>query len=222
MGVKLFRRLWTSPVIVVSTGYRRCMRWDLLFDDLESQLDQEQRDEERALALESERLRLGRLTLRDRIAAMSSPDDPGAREVRLQMHGGRVVQVRPLSFGRDWLSAELRGAAEPAAQCVVPLGAVAAVLPSTSQLDASIEPLPESAARLAERIGLPFVLRDLCRRRAGVAVLTSDGAHHGTIDRVGRDHLDLALHDPGAPRREREVRGYRIIPFERLVLVTFR
>ena len=39
------------------------MRWDQLFDDLESQLDQEQRDEERALALEEERLRLGRLTL---------------------------------------------------------------------------------------------------------------------------------------------------------------
>ena len=222
MGVKQFARLWTTAVIVRSTGYRRCMRWDLLFDDLESQLDREQRDEERALAIESERLRLGRLTLRDRIAALSGAAEHGSRKVRLELHGGRVVQVRPLSFGRDWLSAELCGANEPAAQCVVPLGAVAAVLPSGSQLDASIEPLPESAARLAERIGLPFVLRDLCRRRAGISVLTSDGAHHGTIDRVGRDHLDLALHEPGAPRREREVSGYRIIPFERLVLVTFR
>jgi hypothetical protein len=48
-------------------------------DDLESQLDQEQRDEERALALEEERLRLGRLTLRDRLIAMSGDcgDGPG-------------------------------------------------------------------------------------------------------------------------------------------------
>ena len=51
------------------------MRWDLLFDDLESQLDQEQRDEERALALEEERLRLARLTLRDRLTALSRADE---------------------------------------------------------------------------------------------------------------------------------------------------
>ena len=198
------------------------MRWELLFDDLESQLDQEQRDEERALAIESERLRLGRLTLRDRITAMSRSGELGTAEVRLELHGGRVVQLRPLAFGRDWVSGELPDAAAPAAQCILPLGAVAAVLPGRSQLDASLEALPESTARLAERIGLPFVLRDLCRRRAGVTVLTSDGSHHGTIDRVGRDHLDLALHEPGAPRRERDVRGYRMVPFERIVLVTFR
>jgi hypothetical protein len=198
------------------------MRWDLLFDDLESQLDHEQREEERALAIESERLRLGRLSLRDRVTAMARATEPGGALVRLELQGGRIVQVRPLSFGRDWLSAELRDAPAAGEQCIVPLGAVSAVLPGRSQLEASLEPLPESTARLAERIGLPFVLRDLCRRRAGVSVETADGTHHGTIDRVGRDHLDLALHEPGTPRREREVRGYRIIPFDRLVLVTFR
>lgn len=198
------------------------MRWDLLFDDLESQLDREQREEERALAIESERLRLGRLSLRDRITAMSRDTEHGAAEVRLELHGGRVVQVRPMSFGRDWLSAELRDTRASPGQCIVPLAAVAAVLPGRAQLEASLEPLPESTARLAERIGLPFVLRDLCRRRAGVTVEAADGAHHGTIDRVGRDHLDLALHEPGTPRRESDVRGYRIVPFDRLVLVTFR
>ena len=46
------------------------MRWDRLFDDLESQPDHEQREEERALALETERLRIGRLGLRERLTAM--------------------------------------------------------------------------------------------------------------------------------------------------------
>jgi hypothetical protein len=54
-----------------------------------------------------------------------------------------------------------------------------------------------------------------------VRITTLDGIVHGTIDRVARDHLDLALHEQGAPRREREVQGYRIVPFARVLLVEF-
>jgi hypothetical protein len=200
------------------------MRWDRLFDDLESQLDHEQQEEERALALESERLRIGRLGLRDRLSAIAAAGgDAGA--VRIELVGGSVVQVRPAAFGRDWMSGHLGGPGSDAtrpSQCVVPIGAIAAVLPGPHQLEASLDPVPEGASRLAERIGLAFVLRDLGRRRLGVEVTTLDGRHHGTIDRVARDHLDLALHEPGAPRRERDVHGYRMVPFERLVLVSFR
>jgi hypothetical protein len=198
------------------------MRWDLLFGDLEAQLDQEQRDEERALAVEEERLRLGRLTLRDRLTAMMRADAADMDSaVRLELIGGRSLVLRPLAFGRDWMSAavvEVRGSG---AQCIVPMAAIAAVLPSRSQLDPSLQPVPESSARLAERIALPFVLRDLCRRRSAVRITTLDGIVHGTIDRVARDHLDLALHEPDAPRREREVQGYRIVPFARVLLVEF-
>ncbi|MDQ2661325.1 MAG: hypothetical protein M3Y52_05570 [Actinomycetota bacterium] len=198
------------------------MRWDLLFDDLESQLDQEQRDEERALAIEEERLRLGRLTLRDRLTAMSraNGDDP-VGGIRLELRGERVLEVRPQTFGRDWMSAAVRGVANTAAQCIVPFAAIAAIHPSRSQLEPSLVPSPEASTRLAERIGLSFVLRDLCRRRLAVHLTTEDGRLHGTIDRVARDHFDLALHEPGSPRRDREVRGYRIVPLERLVLVEF-
>ena len=197
------------------------MRWDLLFDDLESQLDREQRDEERALAIESERLRLGRLTLRDRLTAISRATDDGDVIVRVELHGGVVMALRPLAFGRDWMSAESRAAGRRSRQCVVPLAAIAAVLPSRSQLDPSLEPVPESSARLAERIGLPFVLRDLCRRRTPVRLTTVDGVVHGTLDRVARDHVDLALHEPDSPRREREVQGYRIVPLARVLLIEF-
>ena len=44
------------------------MRWDNLFDDLESQLEQELDAEDIDLLAEEERLRLGRLGLRDRSA----------------------------------------------------------------------------------------------------------------------------------------------------------
>ena len=64
---------------------------------------------------------------------------------------------RPGASGRvrsrlDERSARRCGAT-PAAQCVVPIGAIAAVLPGRPQLEASLEPQPESTARLAERIG---------------------------------------------------------------------
>jgi hypothetical protein len=196
------------------------MRWDMLFDDLESQLDREQRDEERALALESERLRLARLGLRDRLMAMAAADEDGAG-VRVELAGGRTVHLRPTTFGRDWVSGALVGRGD-AAQCVVPTASLAALCAGRRQVDQSLAPMPLPSARVAERIGLAFVLRDLSRRRAAVDVETLDGRHHGTIDRVGLDHLDLALHEPGVPRRAREVRGYRLVPFGRLVLVAFR
>jgi hypothetical protein len=198
------------------------MRWDLLFDDLESQLDQEQRDEERALAVEEERLRLGRLTLRDRLSAMArvAGDDP-APSIRIELRGGRTLDLRPLSFGRDWMSATVHGSARNDGQCIVPLAAIAAILPTRAQLERSLAPSAESSTRLAERLGLPFVLRDLCRRRTPVHVTTDDGRLHGTLDRVARDHIDLALHEPGTPRRDRDVHGYRIVPLDRIVVVDF-
>jgi hypothetical protein len=59
-----------------------------------------------------------------------------------------------------------------------------------------------------------FVVRDLVRRRVAVSVhLTQGRMLTGTVDRAGADHLDLALHDPGSPRRAGEVTGYRIVPF---------
>jgi hypothetical protein len=196
------------------------MRWEMLFDDLESQLDREQRDEERALALESERLRLARLGLRDRLMAMAAADEDGAG-VRVALAGGRTVHLRPTTFGRDWVSGPLAGRSD-AAQCVVPIAALAAISAGRRQVEESLAPAPLPSARVAERIGLAFVLRDLSRRRIAVEVETLDGRHHGTIDRVGLDHLDLALHEPGTPRREREVRGYRLVPFGRLVAITVR
>ncbi|GAA4060816.1 hypothetical protein [Agromyces indicus] len=194
------------------------MRWDQLFDDLESQLDREQREEERVLALESERLRMARLSLRERIMALAAAD--GERGgIRLELAGGCTLLVQPTTFGRDWLSGHLvvQGGRS---QCIVPMDAIAAVAAGRRQVDESLTRVPESATRIAERIGLAFVLRDLGRRRLPVDLESLDGRHHGTIDRVGLDHLDLALHEPGTPRRERDVRGYRLVPFARVVAVT--
>ena len=198
------------------------MRWDNLFDDLESQLEQELGAEEGDLLAEEERLRLGRLTLRDRVIAMARPSEGASEQVKLALRDGSVVTVSVGSVGRDWIVGELIGARR--GSCVVPLTAVAGVLPTPAQLARSVaaEPVVEPAVSLSARLGLAFVLRDLCRRRAAVELSTaSEERLHGTIDRVGRDHLDLAEHEAGVPRRAAAIGRIRILPFAELVLVRF-
>ena len=59
---------------------------------------------------------------------------------------------------------------------------------------------------------LTIALRDLSRRRASVE-LRCPAPLHGTIDRVARDHLDLAIHEAGTTRHPRHVVGVELVPF---------
>ncbi len=197
------------------------MRWDNLFDDLESQLEQELGAEDIDLLAEEERLRLGRLGLRDRLRALmavASADD----SLRLVLVDGSRISLAIGAVGRDWIAGELSGDGQRGASCVIPIAAISGCLPTPEQTVTSVDGGTEpGVGSLAGRLGLPFVLRDLCRRRAALQVRTTRELLHGTIDRVGRDHLDLAEHDPGVARRERAVRAIRLLPLAELVLVRF-
>ena len=215
------------------------MRWDNLFDDLEGQLEHELNAEELDLRAEEERLRLGRLSLRDRLTSLagirgsgsrgsgsrgsgavgSGAGGSGAGILRVALLSGETITLRPTTFGRDWLAADLLDAPGLGAQCVLPLSAIAGVIVSAHEVPASLAAEPDRTARLVDRIGLSFVLRDLCRRRASLDVHTRTGLLTGTIDRVGRDHIDLAMHAAGTLRRAAEVRQYRIVPLAEIQLV---
>lgn len=187
------------------------MRWDELFADLEGQLedgiDREQREEQ----AEEERLRIGRARLRDRIRSMGGVREP----VRIRLRNGSTIDFAPRTVGRDWLSGDLSGTL---AQAVLPLAAIAAVLPTATQLERSrAEPAPAGA--LTDRLGLAFVLRDLARRRRTVQVTTCTGVLTGTLDRVGRDHVDLAVHPADAWRRAAEVSRTELLPLGEVLLV---
>jgi hypothetical protein len=198
------------------------MRWDNLFDDLEGQLEQELSAEELDVRAEEERLRLGRLSLRDRIVAVAEAQD--AAGIRLLLADGTSHTVKPQTFGRDWLSATLLSDSTHAPQAIVPMTAIASVVFTRAQAAVSLSATPSelSQTSLPARLTLSFVLRDLCRRRVAVDVSTVTGLQHGTIDRVGRDHLDLAVHEMGEARRETAVRELRAIPLTQLLLVTLR
>jgi len=193
------------------------MRWENLFDDLEGQLEQELGSEEVDLRAEEERLRLGRLSLRDRLVSLHRAR--GREPVRFSLVDGRAIAVSPLTLGKDWLSGDLVGEGSGRDQCILPLAAIASVLFDRDQIEASLGGGDRDDQQLGARLGLSFVLRDLCRRRRAVRLELAVGATHGTIDRVGRDHLDLAVHEAGIARRETAVSQYRSIPFSQLRLV---
>jgi hypothetical protein len=197
------------------------MRWDNLFDDLESQLEQELTAEEVDLQAEEERLRLARLGIRDRLRSLhNSAVSDDERMLRLVLADGSRVTIEPGTFGRDWIAGELIEESGRRPQCIVPLESIEGLVFGRPQLDRSLDPVAdESSAALSARLGLQFVLRDICRRRASVELRLRSSRLHGTIDRVGRDHLDLAVHEPGQARRESAVTEFRMLRLSELVLV---
>jgi hypothetical protein len=197
------------------------MRWDNLFDDLETQLEREITAEELDLEIEEERLRLGRLSVRDRLAALHEAQQGSVYQLGVTVASGERLWLHPVAFGRDWFSADVTAEGSRPRQCIVPIGAVVAVglPPSLVKPSLGAAAAPEGHPTLSARLGLQFVLRDLCRRRRPVDLVLATGEVHGTFDRVGRDHVDLAVHHRGAHRREAEVREIRIVPFAALLLV---
>ncbi len=199
------------------------MRWDNLFDDLEGQLEYGLTAEEIDLKAEQERLRLGQLCLRERLIASYGTDVPRTSRAALTMvlTDGSRIAVRPTTFGKDWFAADLIEQSQRNSQCVVSVPAIAEILLSKNQIEEGLRhPLaPGSGPGLSGRLALGFVLRDLCRRRQALEIRTLRGVLHGTIDRVGRDHFDLAVHEPGTLRRDREVSHYRVVPLSQFVLL---
>jgi hypothetical protein len=186
------------------------VRWDELFADLEGQLEHGLGAEEREAELEEERLRVGRASLRDRVAAIGAEGGPLA----VRLIDRSLIDLVPRTVGRDWVSGDLAGTG---AQAVLPLAAVAALLPTPAQLQRSLEPVAVGA--VTDRIGLAFVLRDLARRRRPVQLTVAGGAVTGTIDRVGRDHLDLAVHPADGWRRASSVARIEVLALAGLLLV---
>jgi hypothetical protein len=189
------------------------VRWDLFFEDLEDQLASEWEAERAALDTEAERLRLSRMELRARLSALvgaRSADD--AAPPSLELADGTSLSARVEALGADWLAAVPADGARRG-MTIVPLTAIRGVSLAYGELLRSARP-QDARAGLSERMTFGFVMRDVARRRVPVALgLASGRMLTGTIDRAGADHLDVALHERGAPRRAGDVLGYRLVPF---------
>ena len=170
------------------------MRWEWLFADLEALAEAEERASLEADVGDLVRAERGAIGLRDRLRAHLGCD------LGLHLCQGRQLQGVLLDVGADWLL--MRG---PAADVLLRLGTVAAV----SGLSRSAV---NDEARPARALRLGAVLRGLAGDRAPVTVELAGGLTlTGTIDRVGADHVDLAMHALDEPRRQGTVTGVRTL-----------
>jgi hypothetical protein len=184
------------------------VRWEGLFADLEGQLAAEERRELDSEVAERTRRERALVDLTARLGGSLG------RQVRVDLEGGRRVDGLLADHGDGWLL--LTGAAGPGVPRET-LVRVAGVVAFTG-LGGGAEP-----ARTARRFGLGYALRALSRDRATVGLLLAGGGELvGTVDVVGADHVALAEHPEGEPRRRENVRRVVTVPFTALLAVESR
>lgn len=181
------------------------MRWEALFADLEGELAAGAAAELALEVADRTRREVAQLRLVDRLRpAVGYP-------VSVTLPGASVVAGRLADVGADWvLVAEHTGR-----EALVPLGAVFGI----AGLGRFSDP-PDSEGVVASRRGLRHALRSLARSRAPTLVVLLDhSVLAGTIDRVGADYLELAVHPAGELRHRAAVREVRTIPVGAIAVV---
>src|SRR6478736_106449 len=99
-------------------------------------------------------------------------------------------------------------------------GPLRIILVGGRQVDGDLEDLGEDWVLVRMPVDAHEVLMPLA---AVVISLVGDGPRLlGTIDAVGADHLDLAEHPDGLPRRRENVRAVATVPFAALIAVESR
>lgn len=181
------------------------MRWQGLFADLEGQLDAAEAAELAGEVADRSRREAARVLLADRLGAALGQE----AGVHLPAHG--LLRGVLVGAGRDWLLLEEPGGAD----LLVPLGAVLGVVGIGGRADD-----PAATGPVAHRLDLRWALRGLAKSRSGVVLSLCDGSQvTGTLDRVGADHVDVAEHGRGEPRRPGAVRQVRLVPIGALAVV---
>ncbi|MPV38745.1 hypothetical protein [Georgenia subflava] len=153
------------------------MRWESLFDDLQSQFDAAVRAEEEDLVAELAEAEAGGTRIGDRLRAQLGHD------VSLRLRTGLDVRGTILDAAPQWV---LVGSGER--RTLVPLEAVHLAWP--------LGPVAPEAGQVEQRLRITHVLRGLAREGSRVRVTCDAGAYSGRLTRVGTDHLDLR--DDGA------------------------
>lgn len=202
------------------------MRWQRLFQDLEDQLERETDAELEDLARDEERLRIARLSLAQRLRSLVSRSDSTRSDERapqlLSLRiGDKDVECSVRRVGRDWVLVEIANPSIYAGSALVPLAAISSIRLTGSVSDPRTLGLLDGAAptSLSNDIGLAFVLRDLARRRLHVRVVGNSSELVGLIDRVGRDHIDVAMHGAGIARAETRAVTVCIVPQANIQMV---
>jgi hypothetical protein len=188
------------------------MRWEQLFSDLDARFDELADAAMMAELADRQRVAAGVLQLTARLGGALG------QAIRVRTTSGVAVGGLLRRVGPDWVLLQ----EGPGREAVVRLAAVTAIEGLTSATAAPI-------AGVALRLDLRHMLRGVARDRSPVAVVIPGSSGigvegtgteiTGTIDRVGADFLELAVHAPWEPRRASSVRSMIAIPLAAVVLV---
>lgn len=155
-------------------AYRSAMDWELVIEDLHSQLDAAERDRITAEAVELLDGEFAQVRLADRLRARRGED------VVVRLLDGTELRGRLADVAVQWFLL-----AEGTARVLVPVDAVAVAWP----LAAAATP----PGTVESRLRITHALRGLARHGGDVVVLTTAGALTGRLGRVGDDHVDVRL-----------------------------
>lgn len=185
--------------------YSGRMRWDALFNDLESQLAESDRLVLDAEVNERARAEEVNFVLADRLRAARGC------VVGVHLSGGETLHGTVGHAGADALVLH-----DDPHQILVPYAAVARYV-GLGRFSCS-EP-----SQVRRGLGLAHSLRALARDRAALTVSLGSAAGtvrlEGVIDRVGRDYFDFAAVVPGESRRSAHVTGVSTVPFAALAAI---
>src|ERR1700712_1693379 len=187
------------------------MRWEQLFSDLDARCDELADAEMMAELADRERVAAGAISVVERIGGAIG------RPLRVRTTAGIAVTGALLEIGPDWLLIQ----EGPGREVLLALTAVTIV----EGLAAATGP---AVGGVKLRLNLRFALRGIARDRSPVALVVCGGVGEpmglyteitGTVDRVGGDFVEVALHAPWEPRRAASVRSVVLVPLAAVVLV---
>lgn len=187
------------------------MRWEDLFADLDARFEELADEQMWAELADRQRVAIGQTRMMQRFAGAIGVG------VRVRTAAGQVVSGRMAQVGPDWLLLD-QAAGRELLIATRWITAVEGVVRATALPPSDVE----------RRIDLRLTLRGIARDRSPVTV-TVPGASAGqpdtgtelagTIDRVGRDFVELAQHAPWEPRRSADVRSVALVPLDAVILV---
>lgn len=181
------------------------MRWEGLFGDLEGQLEEFERADRAMEIGERARIEVGALGIVERLLPARGST------VRMRCRGDLRLAGALQQVGPDW--ALLDGGRGD--ETLVALDHVLSVVGLT-RLSAT----PRGATVTPVSLTLRQALRGLARDRSVCQVrLVDSSTLVGTIDRVGTDFAEIALHAAGEPRRRGEVREMQLVAFTAIAAV---
>jgi len=197
------------------------MRWDRLFADLEARFDELGDEQGAAERADRERVAIGAVRATQRLSG--AIDQP----IKVHLAGGATIAGLLRTVGPDWLLLT-ESASRDALIALAAVTAVEGLTTSTGQ----------ELTGLSLRLDLRLALRGLARDRSPVAVALNgssggvaaegssggygsagSGEITGTIDRVGADFVEIAVHAAWEPRRSGTVRSVVMVPLAAVVVV---